>query len=131
VLNRLGHLLGETRYLTAAENTVHAAAAYLRQSGMAHASLTNAYEEMLTPPEIVILRGDIVTLQEWSTAVVRHYAPHRLTFCIPGDAEALPNALADKPPIGGSTAAYICSGTVCSAPVTDFDDFIERMNGSR
>ena len=131
VLNRLGHLLGETRYLTAAENTVHAASGYLRQSGMAHASLTNAYEEMLVPPEIVILRGDIVTLQEWSTAIVRDYAPHRLTFCIPGDAEVLPNALADKSPIGGATAAYICKGTVCSEPVTDFDAFIEHMHGGR
>ncbi|MDH3452466.1 MAG: thioredoxin domain-containing protein, partial [Gammaproteobacteria bacterium] len=130
VLNRLGHLLGETRYLTAAENTVHAASGYLRQSGMAHASLTNAYEEMLAPPEIVIIRGDETTLQEWSTAIRRDYAPHRLTFCIPYDAEALPSALADKAPLG-DTVAYVCTGPVCSQPLTDFDAFIERMHSAR
>ena len=126
-LNRLGHLLGEPRYLAAAENTVHAAAGNLRQSGMAHASLTNAYEEMLVPPEIVILRGNDVTLREWSSAISHDYTPHRLTFSIPSDAEALPNALADKSPVG-ETVAYVCRGTVCSAPLTDFDAYVERMN---
>ncbi len=60
---------------------------------------------------------------------MRDYAPHRLTFCIPGDAEALPNALADKAP-AGDAVAYVCRGPVCSAPLTDFDAFFERMNSA-
>ncbi len=128
-LNRLGHLLGETRYLRAAEEAVKGAAAFMRQSGMAHASLTNAYEEILTPPEIVILRGDAATLQQWTAAVVRDYAPHRLTFCIPADAEALPAALAEKSP-SGSAVAYVCRGTTCSAPLTQFEAFCDHMKSA-
>jgi uncharacterized protein YyaL (SSP411 family) len=44
------------------------------------------------------------------------YAPRRLVFAIPEDASSLPAAIADKKPLA-ETAAYVCRGMTCSAPV--------------
>ena len=55
---RLGLLLGETRYLDAAAKTLRAAWPALQHYPHAHTALLVALEEHLTPPEIVIVRGD-------------------------------------------------------------------------
>ncbi|MBV8742096.1 MAG: thioredoxin domain-containing protein, partial [Sinobacteraceae bacterium] len=57
VLQRLGHLLGENRYLAAAEQTLRAAWGAIEQFPQAHTTLLLALEELLHPPQLVILRG--------------------------------------------------------------------------
>src|SRR5438874_3480543 len=65
VLLRMGHLLGEPRYLTAAEQTLRAAWPALVQHPQAHVALLNALEELLHPPEIVILRDPPPANERW------------------------------------------------------------------
>ena len=96
VLQRMGHLLGEPRYLEAAERTLRAAWPVLEKHPQGHMSLAVALEELLNPPEIVILRGDAATLQTWSHDLAKLYAPRRLVLAIPAEATAVPPALADK-----------------------------------
>ena len=126
VLLRLGHLLGEPRYLTAAEATLRAAWAAVTQYPAGHLSLLGALEELLSPPEIVVLRGDARTIEGWQRALARFYAPHRMTLAIPADAPDLPSALADKTPRAGPVA-YICHGSTCSAPVDSLDALTEQL----
>jgi len=64
----------------------------------------------------VILRGEPREIESWRAELARGYAPRRLTLAIPNDAAELPDALAAKTPIG-SGVAYVCRGTVCSAPI--------------
>jgi uncharacterized protein len=126
VLLRMGHLLGEPRYLSAAEQTLRAAWPALAQHPQAHISLLTALEELLHPPEIVILRGAPASIEPWQRELARRYAPRRLVLAIPADAEDLPPALADKAP-RADTVAYLCRGSICSAPLDSLAALIEQL----
>src|SRR6185295_16603626 len=85
VLQRMGHLLGEPRYLEAAERTLRAAWKAIEQYPHAHTGLLAALEELLNPLEIVILRGKPDEIGRWRRELARIYAPHRVTLAIPAD----------------------------------------------
>src|SRR5262249_24826495 len=57
VLVRLGHLLGEQRYLDAAERTVRAAYFGMQRYPEGHATLLRALEQLLHPPRLVVVRA--------------------------------------------------------------------------
>jgi len=120
VLQRMGYLLGEPRYLAAAERTLRAAWLPLERYPQAHVSLLNALEEHLNPPEIVILRGAAEAIDTWRRNLAALYAPRRLVLAIPAEASGLPPALAEKTP-RAHTVAYICRGSTCSAPLETFE----------
>lgn len=121
VLGRLGYLLGETRYLDAAGRTLKMAWPDIQRLPYAHISLLMAAEEMLYPPQNIILRGEPQAMQAWQQRCNEAYAPRRLVFAIPGDAQQLPPALAEK--IAAETPiAYICSGHTCAAPITELSE---------
>jgi uncharacterized protein len=116
VLQRMGHLLGDTRYLAAAEQTIRAAWPLLEKYPHAHTTLLIALEELLSPPETVILRGTVETIESWRRELARLYAPRRMVLALPTETGNLPPALADKP-ARGDAVAYVCKGSVCSAPL--------------
>jgi uncharacterized protein YyaL (SSP411 family) len=117
VLLRMGHLLGETRYLTAAERTLRAGWLVIQKYPHAHVSLLNALEEVLSAPKIVILRGESSAMDSWQRDLSKAYDPHRFVIAIPADATNLPPALADKTARDGVTA-YVCKASVCSPPIS-------------
>ncbi len=127
VLLRLGHLLVEPRYLAAAEQTLRAAWPAIAQYPSGHISLLGALEQLLAPPEIIVLRGEERTIEGWRLALARSYAPHRLVLAIPADAVELPAALADKTARAGPVA-YICRGSTCSAPLDSLDALMEQLH---
>jgi uncharacterized protein YyaL (SSP411 family) len=126
VLQRMGHLLGETRYLEAAERTLRAGWQAIEKYPHAHTTLLGALEEVLVPPQIVLLRGESGQITEWRRALSRLYAPHRLTLAIPADATELPPALADKIP-RGAAVAYVCRASTCSAPIGNLSELIQSL----
>jgi hypothetical protein len=130
VLQRLGYLLGEPRYLAAAERTLRAAWPALEKHPLSHATLVNALEELLQPPEIVILRGEPAAIEGWQRELAQLYAPRRLVLAIPSDASALPPALAEKT-ARGATVAYVCRGSTCSAPVAALEELIGSLHPDR
>ncbi|MGB5247765.1 MAG: thioredoxin domain-containing protein [Woeseia sp.] len=119
-LQRLGFMLGETRYLDAAERTLQHAWPTLVQYPHGHVSLLNALQEYLQHPEIVIIRGDAATSRQWRDAAQRIYAPQRLIFAIDSDA-VLTGALAERVARAGETVAWRCTGSVCSLPMTSWE----------
>lgn len=126
-LQRLGWLLGENRYLEAAERSLKAAASAMQQSPSAHGSLLGAYDEYLNPAPLIILRGNIDELSRWKNETRKQYSPQRMCFAIPEDADNLPAALAGKKP-QGDCVAYLCAGTSCSNPITEFKAFQKRLS---
>jgi uncharacterized protein YyaL (SSP411 family) len=129
VLVRMGHLLGETRYLEAAERTLRAGWLIVEKYPHAHVSMLNALEEVLNPPKIVILRGEPAELQSWQRELARLYDPHRVVLPIPADAANLPPALADKI-ARETTTAYVCRGSTCSAPIEAIGALAQHLRGA-
>jgi uncharacterized protein YyaL (SSP411 family) len=125
-LGRLGHLLGETRYLQAAENTLQAGFAAMQEFPHGHAALITALNEHLEPPEVVIIRGAASEAEEWSRNISAIYAPRRLVFAIPADAE-VPESLATKQ-AKDNTIAYVCRGTACTAPIDSLQQLASELS---
>ncbi|MDX1507166.1 MAG: thioredoxin domain-containing protein, partial [Woeseiaceae bacterium] len=116
-LQRLGFVLGESRYLVAAERTQRAAWQAISEYPHGHVSLLAALEEYLEHPEVVIVRGGDEA-RRWRDANARLYSPRRLLFAIPTDAGDLPGALAERAAREGETVIYRCIGTQCDLPLT-------------
>ena len=125
MLIRLGYLLGETRYLDAAERTLRAGWAAIQDYPQAHMSLANALEDFLSALQIVVIRGEASSAAHWASVLGRLYAPTRMIFAIPNDTQ-LPAALAAKRP-GETTVAYLCTGMTCTAPLTNLEEVTRAL----
>jgi uncharacterized protein YyaL (SSP411 family) len=125
MLTRLGFLLGETRYLDAAERTLRAAWTGIQEYPQAHMSLVNALEDILSALQILVIRGEASSAAHWANVLGKLYAPTRMIFAIPTDAQ-LPDALAAKRP-GETTVAYLCSGMTCSAPLENLEEVTRAL----
>ncbi len=128
-LQRLGFLLGDSRYLDAAERTLRTAWRAIEEYPHGHVSLLTALEEYLHHPEIVVIRGDD-EIERWRDAAGRLYAPRRLVFAIRASEKDLPGALADRRPVDGETVAYRCLGTHCEMPVTTWEALAAGLSES-
>ncbi len=129
VLCKAGYLLGELRYVDAAERTLMAAWPALQRYPQGHVSLISALEDFLHSNQIVIIRGEAPEAQRWAQQLSRVYAPRRLLFAIPADAPHLPPALASKR-AGETTTAYICTGMTCSAPLNELNEVARALQQS-
>ena len=127
-LQRLGFLLGETRYLDAAERTLRSAWQAIEEYPHGHVSLLKALEEFLHHPQIIVIRGQTEELARWQDSAAKVYAPRRMIFAINADEPNLPGALADRKSIEGETVAYKCVGTHCGLPVTTFEALAAELS---
>ena len=128
MLQRLGALLGEPRYLEAAERCLRAGWQALARYPSGHASMLQALEEWLEPPQCVILRGDAELIEEWRRQLARGYAPRRYVLAIAGSDDGLPPALATKPAPATGALAYVCRGTTCSEPVSSLAALVAALD---
>ena len=118
-LLRLGHLLGETRYLDAAERCLRAAWPTLAELPHGCCTLLLALGEFLNPHTHVVLRAaDGDEAQRWRAAITPFAATQTDLYRIPPESSPLPGVLSTQPhrPDG---VAYICRGTSCLPPVTE------------
>lgn len=130
VLLILGHLLGEERYLIAAENILHAAWPSLLNYPTDHAAMLLGLRNFLQPPKIIIIRGEQNVIEQWRK---ESQSIHHLVFAIPTNLTDLPLPLslrvADNFP-----CAYICEGQTCQPVIKSLDQLkaalaFDRPNG--
>ncbi|MDR9435869.1 MAG: thioredoxin domain-containing protein [Thiohalophilus sp.] len=121
-LQRLGHLIGETRYLAAAERTLRMSWSGINQLPYAHCALLLALEEHLSPPQLIVLRGKTTSMAPWIERCNQAYSPARLCYAIPADARELPGLLAERPASEADVIAYPCSGMSCHSPVIRLEE---------
>jgi hypothetical protein len=125
-LLKLGCLLGEPRYLLAAERTLRAAWTALNEQPMAHVHLATALDEYLHLPLIVVLRGQPETLALWQSQLQRQFQPRAMVLAIPADVTDLPAALANKAP-QGEIVGYLCRGMQCEAPTSSLAALVKSL----
>lgn len=115
-LQRLGHLLGETRYLDASMRCLRLFQTPLTEQPVAYPTLLAVLSESLVPPRVIVLRGPATALREGMATLARRLGASDLVFAIPNDT-AMPAALAK--PEADQLTAWVCSGTSCQPPVND------------
>ena len=128
-LQKLGHILGEPRYLQAAERTLKAFDSSMANNPAACASLCHALTEFLTPPTMVIVRGEASKMAVWRDTINQTYYPHHLFFFLD---ENWDKNMHDLPPTlqRNSTEdvnAWVCKGVVCSPSVNDLREIAKYL----
>ena len=116
-LQRLGHLLGETRYLAAAQRALELFYPQMAAQPAGFMAMLAALEEHLEPPQIVVLRGPADQLAGWRQALAADYLPATLTIFLPNELAGLPGCL-DKP-AAEHVNAWVCQGVKCLPVISD------------
>ena len=125
-LQRMGHLLGDIRYLQAAERALRLFYPALIRHPDSCCSLLLALEQWLTPPTVVILRGKADVMMRWENTL-RQRAPIALVLALPVDrvvTATLPPSLAKPPPSGTGVNAWVCHGVKCLPEITDLQELL-------
>ncbi|MDO8704648.1 MAG: thioredoxin domain-containing protein [Sulfuricaulis sp.] len=121
-LQRLGHLLGEVRYLEAAECTLKLYYPVLAQQPSGFASMLTALREYLTPPQIVILRSAPGASAAWRRQLLQRYWPDTLIIALEGEFAGLPEMLAK--PLSQEVSAWVCQGVRCLPVIKDCNELV-------
>ena len=124
-LQRLGHMLGEARYLQAVERSLKAFDSIMLHNPAACPNLLAALDEHLKPPTLVILRGPVPDLAKWRQRLDQHYLPRVICLALPAMQEALPAALSRS--ITEVVNAWVCHGVECLPAVNDWADLLRML----
>ena len=129
-LQRLAHLVGEPRYLVAAERTLSLFFPQMHEHASAFATLCLALAEHLVPPATVILRGEVRELARWreQAGLARRYQPSTLVVALPDGISGLPHAM-DKPARAGVNA-WVCRGVECLPPIQEPAALEQALRGA-
>jgi uncharacterized protein YyaL (SSP411 family) len=111
-------LIGETRYLEAAERTLKLFYAPLERQPSAFVSLATALDEHLVPPQTVVLRGEAGAMAGWQRTLAARYRPNTLVVAIPAGRAGLPPVLDKAAPAKGVNA-WVCCGVSCMPAIGD------------
>jgi len=124
-LQRLGRLLGESRYLSAAERTLEAFAGSIQRNPAACPTLTIALEEYLTPPTTIILRGPPEEMASWRAQLEQRELASTLILSLGVHLSGLPPTL--DHPLKNNVNAWICQGVVCSPAIDQMEVLLEKL----
>jgi uncharacterized protein YyaL (SSP411 family) len=113
-LLRLGALTGERDYERRAEGVFRLVHTLAARHANAFAHLLQAIDFHLAPVKEVALAGGDVS--ELARVVRSAFRPHLVLAG--GEPDGVP-LMADRPPVDGRPAAYVCERFSCKAPVTD------------
>ncbi len=124
-LQKLGHILGESRYLQAAERTLKAFNSSMASNPAACATLCHALTEFLTPPTMVIVRGKANQIAAWRDAIRQTYYPHHLFLYLDENAIGLPPTLQRE--LSPDVNAWVCKGVVCEPSMNDLQALLNSL----
>ncbi|RMD78727.1 MAG: thioredoxin domain-containing protein, partial [Gammaproteobacteria bacterium] len=123
-LLRLGRLLGEPRWVEAAERTLQAARPALEAHPEEHPGLLLALEELLHPPRLAVLRAPEEDLEPLAVRLREREGPGLLAFAVPLG-QPLPGPLGQLPEATGPIL-LLCEAGRCLPPLagTELEAFL-------
>ena len=124
---QLGMLLGNQRYVHAAEQALQSVAGNLNQNPLHAAGFLKLLEVIDKLPCTIVVRGEAEQLQRWQESLNSQLKPGQQAFFIPVDAQGLPDAIKQKKP-GIETKAWVCHGFTCQPPVSNLDELLNLLN---
>jgi uncharacterized protein YyaL (SSP411 family) len=125
-LQRLGHLIGEPRYLQAAQRAMALFTGEVGRAPHGYATLVDAMAEFVAPPTLAILTGPGPALAAWRAALAGCYLPGVLCVQLPSQGVDLPAALAK--PVAGHPHAWVCRGPQCLSPIRDLESLLAELS---
>ena len=126
----LGHLVGEAKYIEAAERTVRLFAATLAEAPSGHSTLLQALEALEDPPAQVLLQGDAAVCGAWQRALEAVYRPHVRVFNLAG-IDALPAELVKGTVPSHGGVAWVCHGQRCLPPLVTLESIQQSLTGAQ
>jgi uncharacterized protein YyaL (SSP411 family) len=124
-LVKLGCLVGDTRYLESAQNTILLFGDEIRRHASVNGSMTMALQHMENRHTTVVIRGSQEECDDWLQHCNRIYRPLTSVYAIANNQASLPAELALRKP-EQTTVAYLCRGKHCSAPIRSLEE-LEKM----
>jgi len=128
-LQRLGHLIGEPRYLEAAARALKLFYPAMERQPSGFVSLATALDEHLAPPQTVILRGDGEEIAKWQSTLARTYRPDAMILALPAGLAGLPPVLDKAAPAAGVNA-WVCRGVSCLPAVGELSGLEQILAGN-
>jgi uncharacterized protein YyaL (SSP411 family) len=137
-LLRLGHLIGDTRYVDHAQHALRLAAGALDRHPDACPTLLRALIEFEHPRLQIVVRCSGDQTEIWQAAARESLRGPGLmpggdpvdVFVIASQSDALPGLLAKRTIHGNSGTAYVCTGTACREPVTSPEALAEALRNA-
>lgn len=129
VLTTLGNILGNKKYLIAADRAITQAGNAIASAPENHASLLNAALERDDLSETLVIRATASECERWLAQTSRHYNPLRVCFAVPSAETLTIEGMADKLP-RATACAYPCRGATCHEPIEDFATLQKHLQDS-
>ena len=123
---RLGMLLGNQRYIHAAEKALNSVANNLNQNPLHAAGFLKLLEVIDKLSCTIVVRGEVAQLEQWQKSLNFELKPDQQAFFIPVDAKGLPDAINQKKP-GRKIKAWVCHGFTCQPPVGNLDELLSAL----
>ncbi len=124
-LQRLGHLIGEPRYLEAARRTLALFAGEAMRVPQGFATLVAALSEYRSPPALVVLTGPCAATCAWRAGLAGRYLPGVMALQLPEDTAELPATLAKS--VAAHPQAWVCRGSQCLPPIADIETLLNAL----
>ncbi len=125
-LLKLGGLLGEPRYLNSAQRALELFSGELERHPSVNGSMTAALQSVPGNHVTVVIRGRSPGLEQWMEKINRTYRPGVTVVGIPSAVKHLRHDLALRAP-QARTAAYLCKGTHCTAPLYSLAELEDQL----
>jgi hypothetical protein len=125
-LQRLGQLIGELRYVRAAQRAMTLFASEVRRTPHGFPTFVTAMTEALAPQTLVMLSGPSPALAPWRAALAGRYLPGVMVLQLPTDTGGLPDALAK--PANARPQAWVCRGPQCLPPIAGIDLLLAALS---
>ncbi|OYY95397.1 MAG: thioredoxin domain-containing protein [Hydrogenophilales bacterium 28-61-23] len=121
-LMRLGRLLDEARYQTAAERALGCFQSAMSDHPTPFPSLLRTLEGVLAPPRVIVLSGPEPELSAWKRAADKVVDGAGLLFKLTSDAREIPTSMQKTPQ--PSVNATICDNVRCLPEIVDLPELL-------